>query len=110
MAKVKTAPVTAQYFDNFDELRVSGNFRKGSTPGGIHISAPESDGEQYLTYCCPCGCGRMFPLVVGNGFKPDAPHATWQWNGSREKPTLSPSIYHVGHWHGWLTDGVWRSC
>ncbi|WP_425909333.1 DUF6527 family protein [Nitrobacter sp. TKz-YC02] len=46
-------------------------------------------------------------MNVGNGFKPaDGP--SWQWNGSLDKPTLTPSMHHVGHWHGWRTDGIWR--
>lgn len=36
------------------------------------------------------------------------PH--WQWNGNREKPTLTPSImvhasFYQPEWHGFLTDG-----
>ena len=33
----------------------------------------------------------------------------WQWNGSFEKPTLTPSILtttHYSQWHGFLTDGA----
>jgi hypothetical protein len=36
----------------------------------------------------------------------------WEWNGSKEVPTLTPSILHWGGgkgqpatWHGYLTDG-----
>jgi len=36
----------------------------------------------------------------------------WRWNGSKEAPTLTPSILHWGNgrdkpatWHGYLTDG-----
>jgi hypothetical protein len=32
---------------------------------------------------------------------------SWQWNGNREKPTLSPSILVGANlWHGWMRDGV----
>ncbi len=30
----------------------------------------------------------------------------WQWDGSHEKPTLSPSILVHGKWHGFLREGV----
>jgi len=33
----------------------------------------------------------------------------WDWNGSHEAPTLSPSIlvdFGSGTWHGFLRDGV----
>lgn len=36
----------------------------------------------------------------------------WEWNGNKEKPSLSPSILHWGNgknqpatWHGYLMDG-----
>ena len=63
-----------------------------------------------MWYTCPCGCGAHGCLPVGNGFKPDRGvigQATWQWDGNREAPTLSPSINHVGHWHGYLRSGMW---
>ncbi|TPM41530.1 DUF6527 family protein [Mesorhizobium sp. B2-3-4] len=104
MSEVKTEPVTATYFDDWHKQRTA------KVAGSISVSPfPDEDGNQYLSYCCPCGCGRLAPLLVGNGFKP-AESPSWQWNGSREKPTLTPSINHIGHWHGYLTDGVWRSC
>ena len=38
--------------------------------------------------------------------------ACWEWNGSKDRPTLSPSILHWGDgkdqpatWHGFLRDG-----
>lgn len=45
---------------------------------------------------------------------------TWEWDGNREAPTLTPSILkwqldkhgkRVGeHWHGYLTAGVFKLC
>lgn len=60
-----------------------------------------------FAFICPCGCGRHGWLQ----FRPGPP-PSWEWNGNREKPTLRPSVRQVGgcQWHGWLTDGVWRSC
>lgn len=104
MSEVRTEPVTAVHVDNWHDLV------KTKAPGSVSFSPlPDADGEQYMSWVCPCGCGHQSNLTVGNGFKPaDSP--SWEWNGSREKPTLTPSIHRVGHWHGWLTDGVWRSC
>ncbi len=34
----------------------------------------------------------------------------WLLTGTREKPTLHPSLHLVGHWHGYLTDGRFVSC
>lgn len=30
----------------------------------------------------------------------------WQWDGDREKPTLTPSIHTIGVWHGWIKNGM----
>lgn len=62
-----------------------------------------------LYYTCPCGCGCNGRLWIGENFKPvDAP--SWNWNGSTDAATLTPSVNHVDHWHGWLTCGEWNRC
>ena len=102
MTEVKTSPVTAKLFDK-DE------FHARRQAGSFYLGDQDTDGEISFWYCCPCGCERVGLLTVGNGFKPeDGP--SWSWNGSDEKATLLPSVHHVGHWHGWLTDGIWISC
>lgn len=103
MAEVRTAPITAQHIadkEAFLRDRVAGSFRVGEI---------DSDGELSFWYCCPCGCKTIAPLSAGKQFKPaDGP--SWEWNGSTEAPTLRPSVNHIGHWHGWLRNGVWESC
>lgn len=111
MSEVKTPPVSARHIPDKSEFQQ--DFCTGRVPGSFRVDEPDSDGEQTFWYVCPCGCGSLGPLTVGNGFKPDNENgtiATWNWNGSIDKPTLQPSVHHRGHWHGWLTDGVWRSC
>ena len=34
----------------------------------------------------------------------------WGWDGNVDKPTLTPSIHDVDHWHGWLQTGRLVSC
>ena len=34
----------------------------------------------------------------------------WGWDGNEDKPTLTPSIHHVGVWHGFLRAGRLESC
>lgn len=102
MSEVITSPIAATHLekDAFHDRRLAGSFMIGEV---------DSDGETSFWYCCPCGCGRFGLLTVGKGFKPsDGP--SWSWNGSLDRPTLHPSVHHVGHWHGWLQDGVWKSC
>lgn len=102
MAEVRTTPVTAQRIEkpDFHELRTAGSFR---------VSGKDSDGAQQFWFFCPCGCGHLTWLTVGDKFKP-AEGPSWEWDGNLSQPTLSPSVHRVGHWHGWLRNGVWESC
>lgn len=100
MGEVKTAPVVATMFEDIDDVRGKAGafeyYRHGDKfPAG-------------MIYACPCGCGRLGSLQFREPTRPEKP--SWEWNGNREKPTLSPSVWHKGHWHGWLRDGVWTSC
>jgi hypothetical protein len=104
MGEVKTEPVAAHHMIDRDQ------FLRESVAGAIFVQPHEDgSGEVNFWYRCPCGCGAKAFLLAGRDFKPaDSP--SWNWNGSLNKATLTPSVHHVGHWHGWLTDGVWRSC
>lgn len=97
MADVKTAPVRAKRFDDIDLVKqVAGAFEYYKS------------GDRYpagMIYTCPCGCGHMGALA----FRPHK-SPSWDWDGNMEAPTLLPSVHHVGHWHGWLKNGIWVSC
>ena len=90
----------------------------GKVPAGHFEFFKRQDRDDAgIFFGCPCGCGEMHSL----DFRPhDGRRPSWEWNGNRERPTLTPSVNilqfdeagnRVGeHWHGWLTDGQWRSC
>lgn len=61
-----------------------------------------------LRFVCPCGCKAVGAVPVFEGYNRD----TWDWNGSLEKPTLTPSVQRMDacRWHGYLTNGEWRTC
>ncbi|WP_217577332.1 DUF6527 family protein [Mesorhizobium sp. GbtcB19] len=109
MSEVKTSPVEAKHIPEWDDFRKGERPSVGLVAGSFRVEGPDEDGDYDFYYCCPCGCGRIGMLFVGKGMKPTC-SPSWQWNGSLEKPTLTPSVHHVGHWHGYLTDGVWVSC
>ncbi len=46
-------------------------------------------------------CAGRLPLNCPDG---------WTWDGNQERPTLSPSIHCVDHWHGYLRAGRFESC
>lgn len=54
-------------------------------------------------------------IIPPGGQPPPKERPRWTWNGSTERPTLSPSIRHSSiehgdYWHGFLTDGVLVGC
>ena len=89
-------------------------------PAGLITFADGYDGTKDVSilYGCPCWCGALGAISIKPYGKPERP--LWQWDGNREKPTLTPSILihqlndkaeKVGeHWHGFLTAGVFKSC
>ena len=61
-----------------------------------------------ILWVCVCPEGHMasVPLQVG----PKEDHL-WQWDGNKENPTITPSIQFLSgcKWHGFLTNGVWKT-
>ena len=48
----------------------------------------DRNGVTYLQFWCP-GCDEAHGPIVA---RPNPVHPFWDWNGSRDQPTLSPSI------------------
>ena len=48
--------------------------------------------------------------VIRSSEDSQADRPRWVWDGNVEAPTLTPSLYLPGVWHGYLTDGVFKSC
>lgn len=103
MTEVKTPPVVAQRVDDIDDTKAAGAFDFAFNKEGR---------EKVLFFRCPCGCGREGALPLRPADEDDIKYGrdTWDWDGNREKPTLTPSVWKKGHWHGYLTAGVWVSC
>lgn len=96
----KSGVLKATRVEDIDEVK--------ATSGAYEFTIrPGEDEPCGMIFNCPCGCGREGYLP----FRPE-PSPSWEWNGSREAPTLHPSVRQVGGcgWHGWLTAGEWRSC
>lgn len=53
----------------------------------------------------PDGCMACLPINMPPEAKRAGRGASWGWDGNEEKPTLTPSVHHVGHWHGWVRAG-----
>lgn len=81
-----------------------------SAAGAFTYYTDSRGGTRGMIYSCPCGCGRHGALAFSPSSEDDVKHgrSSWHWDGNRETPTLSPSVHHVGHWHGWLRNGYWE--
>lgn len=99
MAEVQANKVAVGELKNPGDyyLTVSGMPEGVSPPSGIG-------------FMCPCGCGDASWVAFEGRYEWVGPQ--WKWNGSEDKPTLTPSLKKLGgcKWHGYLTDGVFRSC
>lgn len=100
MPEVKTQPVKAQRFESLDDVR--------GVPGAFEFYKYQDRYPAGMIYCCPCGCERLGALHFRPGNVDGG--ASWEWDGNMDAPTLTPSVLHRDHWHGFLTAGVWVSC
>ena len=95
--------IRALYFDDHQD------FKAKAYPGSFFLFDREFNNLFEMSYFCPCGCGIEGRLLLGKGHKPGGERPSWHWHGSVTEPTLTPSVDHRGHWHGWLRDGYWVS-
>ena len=83
-----------------------------SEPGAYQFTS-YNDERVGLIHACPCGCGQIGALYWKN---PRKGGANWTVSGEWPRVTLRPSIGFWGqnsreqghHWHGYLTDGVFK--
>lgn len=63
--------------------------------------------DKFVSYTCPRDPSRSCGVPLHPNSNPNG--ATWQWDGHREMPTLTPSINCSGPvgcgWHGWMRNG-----
>ena len=79
---------------------------------------PASPGEEQLfSFRCPSRGTECIGRHIANrtGIKRDPQGqnggvAHWEWNGSRDSPTFSPSVNCQRCWHGYLRGGRTVSC
>ena len=83
------------------------DIRAADQAGAIEFREHPAGKVAGIAFRCPCGCGREGFLPIGQGKA-----VSWEWDGNRTRPTLTPSIRQRGGcgWHGWLAAGVWLPC
>jgi hypothetical protein len=107
MSEARTQPVKAARVDVVNSECAPGSFKFYVQGSSVYKKyADTGDGVPHgMVYQCPCGCKNVGVLP----FKPSPDRASWGWDGNTEAPTLTPSVWDKGHWHGWLRAGVWES-
>lgn len=78
-------------------------------PGDAKYFKNGGDAPAGILFRCP-GCAS---LTFARFAPADAP--SWQWDGNRDAPTLTPSLHHTATlggcgWHGFLTAGEFKPC
>lgn len=101
-----SAEVKARRVNTFDDLK---------EPGDFVFTYDKQDRICGMIEKCPCGCGAEGGIsFVGEtyGKRGEGTRPLWDWNGDEDKPSLTPSILRTAgcKWHGYLTDGVFKSC
>jgi len=72
------------------------------TPGTFYWGDPEYKDRLFFT----CPNRRSCNIPIAPNRNPNG--SSWQWDGDRDKPTISPSIDCKGCWHGHIKNGVMR--
>lgn len=119
MSRATGIPVTVIEAADKDDPNGSTFELLTATPGAIRYWRDDERGVTGFTHSCPCGCGALGTINLTG---PAGERPMWTNSGTREKPTLSPSIGfgkgcdYLGleadgyHWHGYIRDGIWESC
>lgn len=86
---------------------------EGQSAGAVEFR--EIDGVVRGLACrCPCGCGEELWLPVRAKGTARTERPEWEFNGNRERPVLTPSVFNTGlpcRWHGYLggmQPGFWN--
>lgn len=71
----------------------------------------QSGSGTYLYFNCPCGCKYPSAVRLHRQGEPAPAGVFWEWDGSLQAPTLSPSLrrHTPCGFHGYLHGGRWSS-
>ena len=97
-------------FPTVEGVRVADLLAAEDQPGAFAYFTAENaaayGAPDGLFFVCPCGCRGLGVVTLGG--------KGWSWNGDRDRPTVTPSVYfnrgEPGEWHGYLTEGRWVGC
>ncbi len=89
-----------------EECVAIGDFTFDAERKHLYIVLPNAKGEFNLD-----AAGRAALDAIQISRTPaGCSNRIWLWDGNETSPTLNPSIHWLGHWHGYLINGVLKSC
>lgn len=107
-------------FEQWEELDGREALQKGDFYWGTSVVTDDKGQEhrcRSLWHVLPSGDhGAIHIEPVPDAIKERIKHGnppkahTWTWDGNEQKPTLSPSVWLKGRWHGYFEQGRMRSC
>ena len=95
--RVGHSPIKMRLVSDEDAVENVGDFAWWTNDAGVrHIkmAVPRGDDTHWL-FCV---------IPVKQGQNETGKH--WGWDGNEDVPTLTPSVHHIGHWHGWVRAGA----
>ena len=63
---------------------------------------------KWLSFPCPGKLGKSHPetrCMISLRPQKNDTGASWDWDGNRERPTITPSVNCKDCWHGWIRNG-----
>lgn len=72
--------------------------------------ADEQGNPKWLSFPCQGNAPKTKCSIALRPSQTNYVGASWQWDGHREAPTITPSINceQICGWHGWLEQGKFR--
>jgi hypothetical protein len=67
--------------------------------------------DMFLVYPCKSSYpgepdyGDVVHLPIHRKGESDDRKLSWEWDGNKEAPTISPSVNVIGRWHGFFRNG-----
>lgn len=105
--------------EEWEELAAENNLQLGNFCWGttvVHVDGVEHK-CRHLRHVLPSGdWGTIQIEPVPEPIKERIKHGnpprahTWIWDGNEDKPTLQPSVWLKGRWHGYFRAGRMESC
>lgn len=82
----------------------------GQKVPGRFLWGHEHDGYRMIHFILPGGFYGGIPVHREGTPRPDIQSPVWTWDGNEDRPTLAPSIWMHGCWHGFVRAGRMESC